>query len=123
MNFFRRYALFKLIVIAFLNIIVIAAAIAGYLYYKDALNSSEYSNWFFYAAIAYIALAVIPLYNVLTSSNDASFRFGEFAVKGKIDNQSRVDDILSKKSYRFSILMITVSIFLFIISAVIDKFY
>ncbi|MGB7606145.1 MAG: hypothetical protein WBL93_11805 [Lutisporaceae bacterium] len=123
MNYISRNTLFKLIAIVFLNIIVTAAAIAGYLLYKDTFNSIEYSNWLFYAAIAYIALAIIPLFDVLTSSNDVSFKFGEFAVKGKIDNQSRLDDILSKKSYKFTILMIIVSIFLFIISAITDRFF
>ncbi len=99
------------------------AAIAGYLLYKDTLNSAEYSNWLFYASIAYFALAVIPMYDVLTTSNDISIRFGEFAIKGKIDNQSRIDDMLSKKNYRFTILMIVVSIFLFIISAITDRFF
>lgn len=123
MNYISRNTLFKLVAIVFLNIIVTVAAIAGYLLYKDTFNSIEYSNWLFYAAIAYIALAIIPLYDVLTSSNDVSFKFGEFAVTGKIDNQSRLDDILSKKSYRFTILMIIVSIFLFIISAITDRFF
>ncbi len=93
----RRNTLFRLIAIVFSNIIANVAAIAGYLLYKDIFNSAEYSNWLFYASIAYFALAVIPIYDVLTTSNDISIRFGEFAIKGKIDNQSRIDDMLSKK--------------------------
>lgn len=123
MNYISRNTLFKLTAIVFLNIIITMATIAGYLLYKNTFNSIEYSNWLFYAAIVYIVLAIIPLYDVLTSSNDVSFKFGEFAIKGKIDNQSRLDDILSKKSYKFTILMIIVSIFLFIISAITEKIF
>lgn len=118
-----KSALFRLIIIVLLIVIATAAAIAGILIYKSIFNEVSYSNWLFYAAIMYIVMAIIPLYDVLTSSNDVSLKYGEFAIKGKVDNQSRLNDVLSKKSYKFTILMIIVSIFLFIISAIADKIF
>lgn len=118
-----KFALLRLIIIVLLIVIATAVAIAGILIYKSTFNEANYSDWLFYAAIMYIVIAVIPLYDVLTSSNDVSLKFGEFAIKGKVDKQSRLNDVLSKKNYKFTILMIAVSIILFVISALADKIF
>lgn len=119
----RKLALLKAAAVALLVVIVTLSVIAGYLLYKDSFNSSTFSNWMFYAAIAYIALAVIPLYDVLTSSNSVSYTYGEYAVKGKIDNQDRIKDMFSKKNYRFSIMMITASALLFVGAYAVEKLF
>lgn len=115
--------LLKIVLIVLFIILVTLAAIASYLLYKNNFNSLAFSNWMFYAAIAYVALAIVPLYDVITSSNSASFTYGEYAVKGKIENHDRVNEALSNRSPRFSIIMITAGILLFLGSSIVERLF
>jgi uncharacterized membrane protein HdeD (DUF308 family) len=113
--------------IRFIAIVLLIAAvstmvIAAYLLYKNSFDSMIFSNWLFYAGIAYIAIGIVPLYNVITSSNSVSYTYGEYAVKGKVDNQNRIDEALSKKSHSFSILMISAGLLLFFGAFLAERF-
>lgn len=116
-------ALLKMAGIVLLIVICTLGAIACYLLYRNSLRVPVFCDWMFYSAIAYIALAAIPLYDVLTSSNSASYTYGEYAVKGKIDVDSRLNDMMSKKNYRFSIVMAASGVLLFVGALISDMLF
>lgn len=118
----RKSAITKLMISVLLITLATAAAIAGFLAYKGIFNALRYSNWLFYAGIACIAIGIVPLYNVITSSNSVSYTYGEYAVKGKVDNQNRIEEALLKKSHVFSILMISAGLLLFFGAFLAERF-
>ncbi|MDF2890650.1 MAG: hypothetical protein K0R80_1017 [Clostridia bacterium] len=100
---------------------VTAVLLCGILAYKSSFNNENVSNWFFYIAILYILLAVTPVYTVLTSSNDISYRYGEHMVRGSMDISSRVNDITQANKFRFTIIMFVSAVILMALSAISNK--
>jgi hypothetical protein len=92
--------------------------LCGILLYKSSFNNENLSNWLFYTAMFFILLAVIPVYTVLTSSNDVSYRYGEHMVRGSMDISSRVNDIAQANKFRFTIIMFVCAVFFMVLSAI-----
>ncbi|HYE09112.1 MAG TPA: hypothetical protein VEF53_02920 [Patescibacteria group bacterium] len=92
--------------------------LCGILLYKSSFNNENLSNWLFYTAMLFILLAVIPVYTVLTSSNDVSYRYGEHMVRGSMDISSRVNDIAQANKFRFTIIMFVCAVFFMVLSAI-----
>jgi uncharacterized membrane protein len=123
MNHIKGTKILKRVAVTLLIAVATCAAITSYLLYKKTFSGSAFSDVAFYAAIVYIFLAVTPLYDVLSSTNHYSYTHGEYAIKGRIDVKDRVNDIMSKKDYKFSIMMLAVSGLLFLAAELAERFF
>jgi hypothetical protein len=97
-----------------------AAAIAGFLAYKGTFNALNYSNWLFYAGMAYIAIGGLSAYGTFMSTNNYSYKYMSSVMTGDYETRKRIDDALINTGLNFMIRMIIIGILLFIISASAD---
>lgn len=104
--------------ISILVIVIMTMVIAaGILIYQGDFNNASYAEWLFYASLGWILLAGVSVYSVLSSTNTASYRFGEFMVKGKIDMEDRIKDIMKKEDFQPTIIMLISAVMLMILSS------
>lgn len=87
----------RLILSVVILLIATLFIILGLLYFKHAFTIAIYSEWLFITSIIYIVIGIIPIFSVITSSNDVSIKYGEHMIKGRMDSRDRAID--SNKAY------------------------
>lgn len=118
----RKSILLKLVGSIVLLAIATAGAITCVLLYKGTFNDLTFSNWLFYASMAYIALGGLSAYGTYMNTNNYNYKYMSTVMTGSFENRKRIDDELIKTGFRFMIRMICVGILLFVIAAAANSF-
>jgi hypothetical protein len=109
----------RLILITLAVLAATLSAIAGVLYFKHSFTITIYSEWIFITAILYIIIGIIPIYSVVTSTNDLSIKYGEYMTKGSYDARDRIIESYKKFGSMFPIIMVVTGLMCMAASALV----
>ena len=118
----RGKILRKLILSIMILAVITAAILATYLIYKGNFNNIMYSNWLFYAAMAYILLGGLSMYGSTMSTNSFGYKYASTVMSSNYEQRKKVDDMLLNNTLSFSMKMIAIGFLLLLVSAGADRF-
>lgn len=119
----RKSVLISLMFSILLIALVTAIIVAGVLIYKGTFNAVNYSNWLFYAAMAYIAVGGFSAYGTYMNTNSYNYKYISTVMTGSYESRKKIDEELINTSFKFMIRMISVGILLFIICTAANTFF